>query len=361
MEFEMITQLCLSVGLAIIVSSLCSLFEAVLYSLPISQIEIACKKHKKAGQTLLSMKKDIHRPIIAILSLNTIAHTSGAAIAGAAAATVFGEQNMIWFSAAFTLAILTFSEIIPKTLGVAYCKELARWITYPLWWMVHILKPAIWMIQNLTRLMPAKDDALLVSGEEIQAIARQSQRSGEISLQERRVITNILDLKVKSVRSVMTPLTVTFMLDANFTVMDVMSLKENLGIHSRIPVYHENIDNVIGVVLLKDLLSEVAAGAQYKKIKELMLPVHFVPETARLSGVMLEFFEHSKHLFIVVDEYGSLTGVISLEDIIEEIIGREIIDESDQATDMRELAKRKRSMLLSQLSSLKDSQEVDNK
>ncbi|HIJ77813.1 MAG: hemolysin family protein [Desulfobulbaceae bacterium] len=357
----MIIQLCLSAGLAIIVSAMCSVFEAVLYSLPLSQIEIVGKKHKQVGRILLSLKKDIHRPIIAILTLNTIANTSGAAIAGAAAAAVFGEQNMIWFSIIFTSVILTFSEIIPKTLGVAYCRDLSLWISYPLLWIVNVLKPVIWMIQTLTRLLPAKEDALLVSGEEIQALARQSQKSGEISMQERRVITNILDLKGKSVRSVMTPLTVTFMLDGNLTVLDAMGLKENMTMHSRIPVYDQHIDNVIGLLLLKDLLTEVALGGQHKKIKELIQPVHFVPETARLSSVMPEFFDHSKHLFVVVDEYGSVTGVISLEDIFEEIIGREIIDESDQATDMRELAKRKRSTLLSHLATLKDDQQVKKK
>lgn len=347
----MILQLCLSVGLAIIISALCSICEAAFYSLPMSHIEITSHSHKRIGRILMEMKKDIHRPITAVLTLNTIANTAGATISGAAAAAVFGPDSMIWFSALFTMVILLFSEILPKTLGVSYSRELAIWIAYPLHWMVKLLTPFILLIQAITRLLPAKDDGLLVSAQEIQALARQSHRSGEISLQERRVITNILDLKDKTVRQIMTPLTVTFMLDANLTVSKAMQANEMLNMHSRIPVYEKNMDEVVGIILRRDLFNWAAKGVEEKTLREFMQPAHFVPETGHLTAVMLEFFDHHKHLFVVVDEYGSITGVVSLEDIIEEIVGREIIDESDLATDMRELAKRKRLSFLTQYGS----------
>ena len=344
----MILQLCLTVSFAIIISALCSICEAALYSLQVSHIEITGQRHKRIGRILMGMKKDIHRPITAILTLNTIANTAGATLSGAAAAVVFGTDSMVWFSILFTIAILLFSEILPKTLGVSYCKPLAVWIAYPLHWMVKLLSPFILIIQAITRLLPAKDDALLVSAQEIQALARQSHKSGEISLQERRVITNILDLKDKTVRQIMTPLTVTFMLDANLTVAQAMQANEMLNMHSRIPVYEKNTDEVVGIILRKDIFNWGTQGAGEKTLREFMQPVHFVPETGRLTAVMLEFFDHHKHLFVVVDEYGSVTGVISLEDIIEEIVGREIIDESDRDTDMRELAKRRRLSFLTQ-------------
>jgi len=266
---------------------------------------------------------------------------------------------MIWFSALFTMVILLFSEILPKTLGVSYCRELAVWITYPLHWMVKLLTPFIVIIQAITRLLPAKDDGLLVSAQEIQALAKQSHKSGEISIQERRVITNILDLKDKTVRQIMTPITVTFMLDANMTVDTAMQANEMLSMHSRIPVYEKNRNEVVGIILRKDLFSWATQGAGEKTLKGLMQPAHFVPETGRLTTVMLEFFEHHKHLFMVVDEYGSVTGVISLEDIIEEIVGREIVDESDRETDMRELAKRRRFSLVAQPQS-KNNGQIEN-
>jgi len=344
----LILLLCLSVGFAVIISALCSICEAAFYSLPMSHVEITSRNHKKIGRILLGMKKDIHRPITAVLTLNTIANTAGATISGAAAAAVFGADNMIWFSALFTVVILLFSEILPKTLGVSYSRELAIWIAYPLHWMVKLLTPFILVIQAITRLLPAKDDGLLVSAQEIQALARQSHRSGEISLQERRVITNILDLKDKTVRQIMTPITVTFMLDATLSVAKAMQADEMLNMHSRIPVYEKNTDEVTGIILRKDLFNWATQGAEEKTLREFMQPAHFVPETGRLTAVMLEFFEHRQHLFVVVDEYGSVTGVVSLEDIIEEIVGREIIDESDRTTDMREFAKRKRLSFLSQ-------------
>ena len=343
-------QLCLSAGLVIIISALSSILEAALYSLPVSHIEITSRSHKRISRILMEMKKDIHRPITAILTMNIISITAGATIVGLAAAKVFGDHNVVWFSALFTLAFLLFAEILPKTLGVSYCRELAIWIAYPIQWMVKLLNPFILVIQAITRLLPAKDDGLLVSAQEIQALARQSHRSGEISLQERRVITNILDLKDKNVRQIMTPITVTFMLDANQSVAKAMQANEMLNMHSRIPVYEKNTDEVVGIILRKDLFSWAAQGAEEKTLREFMQPAHFVPETGRLTAVMLEFFEHRQHLFVVVDEYGSVTGVVSLEDIIEEIVGREIIDESDRATNMREFAKRKR------LSSLNQSQ-----
>ena len=344
----MILQLCLSVSFAIIIAALCSVCEAALYSVPVSHIEIISQSHKRIGRILMGLKKDIHRPITAVLTLNTIANTAGATVSGAAAVAVFGPDSMVWFSVIFTLVILLFSEILPKTLGVSYNRPLAIWIAYPLHWMVKLLSPFILVIQAITRLLPAKDDGLLVSAQEIQALARQSHKSGEISLQERRVITNILDLKDKTVRQIMTPITVTFMLNADLSVATAMQATEMLNRHSRIPVYEKNRDEVVGIILHKDLFSLAAQGAEEKKLREFMHPAHFVPETGRLTTVMLEFFEHHKHLFIVVDEYGSVTGVVSLEDIIEEIVGREIIDESDRATDMREVAKRKRISFLTQ-------------
>lgn len=338
----MLLKLLLASGFAVVISALSSIFEAALYSLPIGHIALISPTHRRISRILMDLKKDIHRPITAILTINTVANTAGAAIAGAMAVDVFGDANMIWFSAAFTFTILLFSEIIPKTLGVSYCRELSLWIAYPLHWMTKGMTPVVVIIQALTRLLPSRGDGLLVSAEEIQALARQSHKSGEISLQERRVITNILDLKEKTVRQIMTPLPVTFLLDASITVEEAMRSRELFSMHSRIPVYHKNQDDIIGIVLRRDLLGRAAMDQEQTKLRDIMKPVHFVPETGRLSSIMVEFFEKHSHLFVVVDEYGAVTGVVSLEDVIEEIVGREIVDETDRATDLRELAKRRR-------------------
>ncbi|HSR36985.1 MAG TPA: hemolysin family protein [Desulfurivibrionaceae bacterium] len=356
----MLTHLIIAVGCAMSISAMCSLFEAALYSVPLSHVEVLAQNNKLSGRLLKKLKQEIHKPIAAILTLNTIANTAGAAVAGAMAAAVFGEANLIWFSAAFTVGILLFSEILPKTIGVGHSKALAPWIALPIHGMVTMLSPLLWLIHVVTKLAGAREQELLVSAEEVQAIARLSRKAGEIDTQEERVITNVLELRHKQVRQAMTPRTVTFCLNAHLTVAEAKEFEKKWNFHSRVPVYDKNPDDVVGIVLRKDVLLCAAADKEETTLRELMQPVHFVPESARLTPVLLDFLEKRSHLFVVVDEYGSFTGVISLEDVIEELVGREIIDESDQARDMRELARKKRGTLLNQLVDLKDHHEVRN-
>ena len=341
----MVTQLILATGLAVIVSALCSIIEAVLYSVPQSQVEVMARSGKKSGLTLKKLKKNIQQPITAILTLNTIANTMGAAVAGASAAVVFGEENLVWFSIFFTLAILLFSEILPKTAGVAYAKNLAAWIAIPLNSLVKIMSPLIWLCQTVTRLIPKQEKEALVSIEEIEQVAVLGRISGEIDPQQERVIANILKLQDKNVRRVMTPRTVVFSLSEHLTIEEALERKEQWSRHSRVPVYDKDQDDVVGIVLSRSILLSLSEGRQDQKLSALMQPVHFVPEAAPLNRILMEFFEHRIHLFVVVDEYGSVTGVISLEDIIEEIVGREIIDESDKAGNLREYARHRKKLL----------------
>jgi len=300
---------------------------------------------KKSGLLLKKMKKNIQQPITAILTLNTIANTMGAAVAGASAAVVFGKENLVWFSVFFTLTILLFSEILPKTAGVAYAKNLASWIAIPLYGLIRIMRPLIWLCQVVTHLIPKQEKEALVSIEEIHAVAVLGRKAGEIEPQQEKVIANILRLQDKSVRQVMTPRTVVFSLSEHLTIAEALKMKEQWSRHSRIPVYDKNQDDVVGIVLSRYVLLSLAEGNENQKLSDLMQPVHFVPEAAPLNKILMEFFEQRIHLFVVVDEYGSVTGVISLEDIIEEIVGREIIDESDKAGNLREYARHKKKLL----------------
>jgi len=342
----LLIQLYLAIAIAIIVSALCSIFEAVLYSVPSGHVEVLVRDNKRAGNVLKRLKKDIEKPITAILTLNTIANTMGAAVAGASAAAVFGDHYVGWFSAAFTIAILLFSEILPKTAGVAYAKVLAPWIAVPLAGLVRLLTPLIWLCQAVTRLIPRRGSESLISAEEIQAIAVLSRKSGAIEPEQEKVIANILELQNKTVRQVMTPRTVTFSLSEHLTLAEAREMKSQWNQHSRVPVYDKDPDDVVGIVLRKDVFRDDAEKQGATRLCNLMHPVHFVPETAPLNRLLVEFFERRQHLFVVVDEYGSVTGVISMEDIIEEIVGREIIDESDKAGDLRELARYKRKLLV---------------
>lgn len=339
----MIQTLVISVSLAIVVSSLCSVCEAVLYSLTTSQVEMLKKTHTRAGIILQDLRTDIEDPITAILTLNTIANTVGAAIAGAAAANIFGDQNVLLFSAAFTLAILIFSEIIPKTVGISFSYRLAPFVARLLQWMIIFLKPIVLLCRFITRLIPDGKYEDSVSAEEIQTIAALSRESGQLEEAQEKVISNIIVLKHKTVRQVMTPRTVTFALDEQKTVKETMKQINRLTSHSRVPVFNGDFDNVTGMIMRKDVLLAAAEQKFDCELHQLKFDVNFVAESMPLNRVLIDFFEKRQHLFVVVDEYGSVTGVISMEDVLEEIVGEEIIDESDRTRDMRELA-RKRSV-----------------
>lgn len=334
----MIQSLVISVALALVVSAICSLCEAVLYSISSSQVEMLKKTGHAAGEHLHNLKSDIDEPITAILTLNTIANTIGASVAGASAAKIFGDDNLILFSSSFTLTILIFSEILPKTIGVNYAFKLALYVTYPLRAMVFLLKPIIWLCRTITGLLPKKTDET-ISAEELQTIAALSRESGDIEENEEKVINNIIDLKNKIVRQVMTPRTVTFSLNEHMTVGNAVAKLTELSSHSRIPIYNRGPNNVTGIVMRKDILQAAAEGKNKLPLTRFKQPAHFVPEMARLNRILVDFFDRRQHLFIVVDEYGTMTGIISMEDVLEEIIGREIVDESDKAKDMRELAR----------------------
>ncbi len=334
----MLQTLVISVSLALIISALCSVCEAVLYSITASQVEMLKKNGHTAAEHLHELRSDIEKPITAILTLNTIANTIGASVAGAAAAKLFGDQHLLLFSGLFTLAILIFSEILPKTIGVAYASKLAPFITYPLRGMVFLLKPIVWLSKSVTKFLPQRvEDS--ISSQEIQTIAALSRQSGDIEENEAKVINNILDLKDKIVRQVMTPRTVTFSINEHITVGNAMATLTELSSHSRIPVYNREPDNVTGIIMRKDVLQAAAERKDKLPLSRFKRPAHFVPETAPLNRILIDFFDRRQHLFIVVDEYGTMTGVISMEDVLEEIVGREIIDESDKTRDMRELAR----------------------
>lgn len=334
----MLQTLLISVTLAITVSALCSICEAVLYSISASQVEMLKRDGHPSAKHLQALRADIEEPITAILTLNTIANTIGAAIAGAAAAKLFGAQSFVWFSLTFTLAILIFSEILPKTIGITYAYKLAPIVTYPLRAMIVVLKPIVWLCRSITDLLPKKEEET-ISAEEIQTIAALSLESGDIEEGEEKVINNIIELKNKIVRQVMTPRTVTFSMDERISVEEAMTMVTKLSSHSRIPIYDEEPNNVTGIVMRKDILQAAAEGDTQLKLSSYSNLVHFVPETAPLNRILMDFFDRRQHLFVVVDEYGTVTGIISMEDVIEEIVGQEIIDESDKTLDMRELAR----------------------
>jgi len=339
-------ELIIAVSCAMIISAGCSLFEAVLYSVPLRHIETMVQNREKSGRIFKELRGDIERPITAILSLNTIANTAGAAVAGSAATAVFGHQWLGYFSLFFTFAILIFSEVIPKTAGVVYARPLVPLVAIPLKWLVRLMTPAVWVCSHITGLIAGNRTEESVTSDELKTMARLSHRTGGIKQYQEIVIDNILSLETRTVNEVMTPRTVIFSLSEHLSLEEASKSSESWE-HSRFPVYDKDMENIVGIVLTKELFIALATGKKDMLLTELMRPVRFVVETAKLSNVLMEFMGSRQKLFVVIDEYGGISGLITLEDILEDILGREIIDESDQVVDKRKLARDSKSKLIS--------------
>lgn len=339
------TLLVLSVSTALFTSALCSLLEAVLYSAPISHIESMAQAGRSSGKVLKKLRAHVDRPISAILSLNTIANTAGAAIAGAAAAAVYGRENLALFSAFFTLAILIFSEVVPKTAGVVYSRSLAGLIAWPLQWLVWIFTPLVWLSRGITRLVAHGRTDHGISDEELIVMARLGLQAGTIEADELMVIENILELEKKRAGDIMTPRSVMVALPQQMTVEGARNEPGVLA-HSRLPIFDKSSDDVVGIVHRREILAAMADGKGTMRMEELMAPVHFVTEATPLDRLLRLFLELRQHLVVVIDEHGGVAGVVTLEDVLEEILGKEIIDEYDEVVDLREMARRRRDAIL---------------
>ena len=334
-------ELSVVVGLVVLTSAACSLFEAVLYSVPLAQIDALERTGNPSGPILRTLRAHVDRPIAAILSLNTVANTGGAALAGAIAARVLDSVWIGYFSALFTLAILLFSEIIPKTAGVVYARRLAGPIARPLRFLVLVFAPVIWLSRRVTRLVAAGREADRVSDEDLLLMVRRGLRSGDLKPHEASVISNVLSLEVKTAGQIMTPRTVVFALHTDTSLADAAANTQLLQ-HSRVPVYDDDPDDIVGIVHRRDILRAAAKDEFDTTLDQLMHPVHFVVETAKLDQLLRTFLEQRQHLVVVTDEFGSVSGIVTLEDVLEEILGREIVDEFDQVVDLRAFARQQR-------------------
>lgn len=337
--------LILTVALVVCTSALCSMAEAALYSVPWTHIENLRKAGSPDGAALYDLRQNVDRPIVAVLTLNTIANTAGAALAGALAADVLGAANMPWFAAVITLLILAFGEIMPKTLGVVYAAPMASFMARPLRGLVTLFTPFIWLSGLLTRLITPPQRGPSATEDDIRAITSLSRQSGVIQAYEERAIRNILALDAKHVRDIMTPRTMVFSFPETMSVAEAYNHPE-LWHYSRIPVYSDDNEDIVGIVLRRSISKAMGDGHGNRPLAELMQPARFVLENQTADQLLLQFLESRLHLFIVLDEYGGLAGVVSLEDVLEEMLGREIVDETDAVTDLREASRQQRREVL---------------
>jgi len=323
--------------LALFVSFLCSVMESVLLSTPFTYLRIKESEGQQSALILLKLKQNIGRPLSAILSLNTIAHTIGAAGVGAQATLIFGEIYFGLISAVLTLLILIFSEIIPKTIGARYWKRLAAASGRIIRGMVILTYPLVILSDFITRLMSKNAHVDSLSREEISAMAKIGTEEGILEEKEYKIIRNIIRIRNVPVSDVMTPRTVVTVADENMKVADFLKHKEYL-FYSRIPLYSKDKENITGYVIRHSAFEKQAGGEAGLKLQNIRREIVVVPEFQSLLSVWELLLEKKEHIALVVDEYGGMDGIVTMEDIIETILGLEIVDERDLITDMQKYA-----------------------
>ncbi|BCV67260.1 CNNM domain-containing protein [Shewanella carassii] len=323
--------------IAIGVSFLCSVFEAVLLSVTPSYIASLRQSNPDAAERLQKQKDNVESPLVAILTLNTIAHTVGAAVAGAQAAKVFGDEMLGVFSGVLTFLILFFSEIIPKTIGANYWRAMAPSVSVALVWMERLTLPLIWMSNKVTRLLGKGDSGQYIR-QEMSAMAKIGHESGELDEQESKILTQMLSVKEMPVTAIMTPRTVMFTLPAALTQHEFVSQHINKPF-TRVPIFDKDHDDIIGYVNRTDVLLNERDNPD-APLGNLRRSLVIVPETARILPLFELMIKRNAQIAMVVDEYGSGQGLVTLEDIIESLLGLEIVDINDPATDMQQLARR---------------------
>ncbi len=332
--------------LALVISFICSLMEAVILSISFNHISIMKKQGSEAAEILEKQKKNINRPLAAILTLNTIANTVGAAGVGAATLKYYGNEWVAIATGILTLSILIFSEIIPKTLGAVYSKKLIGFTAYTIRVLTFAALPFVYLSEGFAKLFKSKGDHIGVTREEMIAMAERGEDEGTLKEQESDVIENLLRLKDVAAEAVLTPRSVVFALQKDETVKDVVNKYTPIAF-SRIPIYGTNLDNVIGFVHRYDLIQKQADDDFDIRMEEIMEPISTILETTPVATILDEFVKSHQQIFMVEDKFGTVVGLITLEDAIETLLGVEIVDEHDSVIDMRKLAIERREKRLS--------------
>jgi CBS domain containing-hemolysin-like protein len=330
--------LLLTIALTLGLSFCCSMLEAIVLSTTVAEIEQLKKSRPRRGQLLETIKHELEATISAILTLNTIANTFGSLLIGSLAGKVFDEFWVGVLSGVLTLAVLVFSEVLPKSLGVAHRKSLQPHVVYPIWWMRRTLLPVTYLCNRVVRLFITKAPEQQRSDEEILLLAERGAQQGTLTKSESSIIANALSLDNVRVSTIMTPRTVVTGLRRSATVGEVITEFPSLPF-GRMPVYGRNIDDIVGLVRRRDLLKAKGNDQDHVLVEQLMSETHFVPETVVVAQALQLCLKVHTKMLIVVDEFGATAGVLTMEDIIEHILGREIFEKDDMAVDMRELAR----------------------
>ena len=338
--------LIVSVATVLGVSALCSLSEAALYSVRMPFIRQLQENGSRAGDTLAHLKQNMERPITAILIVNTVANTAGAFVAGKQAGELFGRSTFLGldaltlFTIAFTFAVLLFSEILPKVAGVAYYRIVSATVALPLAGTIWMLSPIVWLSQRVASLLQQETPAPLAPEEEVHQFAAMSAEEGSILPEEAALVQNVLRLNETSAQDIMTPRTVVFKRPATLSVGALRDEIESIP-HTRIPIHGDDPEDWLGVVRRDHILACLARDEFDVTLLSLSKPIVFVPATVPGHLLLKDFLQRREHLFGIVDEYGGILGLVTLEDVLESLLGEEIVDETDLVEDLQGVARRR--------------------
>ena len=324
--------------MALGISFLCSILEAVILSLPLSFIIGKIKKGSKSAKRLKKLKENIDKPLSAILSLNTIAHTIGAAGVGAQAVAVFGNEWFGLISVILTLLILFVSEIIPKTIGATYWRELANPTALILSFIIFLMYPLVIVSSFLTRLFSRKESPQIMSREEISVLTDIAADEGIFNENERKIITNTLLVQSVKAKDIMTPRTVLATAQESMKIKEFFKTKEFYSF-SRVPIYKDSIDEITGYILKYELMEKLIDNQENLSMKDIRRDIVICYESLPVTKLYNILLEKNEHIALVLNEFGSTEGIVTMEDLVETFLGMEIIDERDQNIDLQKLAK----------------------
>lgn len=323
---------------ALAISFLCSILEAVLLSTPVSFISMKESQGVKSASLMMKYKTNVDRPVAAILTLNTVAHTIGAAGVGSESVKIFGEAYFGIISAILTLLILVFSEIIPKTIGASYWRSLAMPATRIIRVLIVITYPLVWLSEMLTRCFSPRIQPLTVSREEVAAMVNVGADEGVFGLSENQTIQNFLKLVNVTAKEIMTPSIVVSTVPESTTTRQFYD-DSTLAPYSRIPVYDTRRELITGYVRRATVLEMLARDEFSKTVGEIKRPVICFREDEKVSLIWQQMLEKKEHMSVITDEYGCMRGIVTMEDVIESMLGVEIVDECDTIEDMQEMAR----------------------
>lgn len=333
---------------SIVFSFLCSIWEAVLLSITPTFVNTELNKGSELGKALERFKQDIDRPLSAILTLNTIAHTVGAIGVGAMAANMYAGVEPIGgiisyeslIAIIMTLAILFLSEIIPKTIGANNWRKLAPFTVKSLSFLMKVLAPLIWVSQWITKSFKKDKAKGVLTRTDFLALADVGKVSGALEENESSIIANLLGMDRLKVMDIMTPRTVMQIIDENTTLQHYYDNHQPMRF-SRIPVFDNKPDSITGLVLKDDILSAMLQGRQNEPLKSVKREIKMINQEKSLKEFFTYLTQENEHIAIVHDNYGSITGLVTLEDMMETILGMEIVDETDNVADMQALARKR--------------------